>query len=33
MQRGDTAWLERNRWFGDACARLFKDQPAMPLDG
>jgi hypothetical protein len=22
-QRGDQAWLERHRWFGEACERLF----------
>jgi hypothetical protein len=33
LQRGDAAWLERHRWFGDACQRLFADQPAVKLDG
>jgi hypothetical protein len=33
LQRSDAAWLLRHRWFSDACARLFKDQPAVPLDG
>jgi hypothetical protein len=30
---GDQGWLDRHRWFGDACERLFADQPAVPLDG
>ena len=33
LQRGDRQWLERHRWFGEACERLFRDQQAMPLDG
>ena len=33
LQRGDTAWLDRHRWFGDACERLLADQSAVPLDG
>jgi hypothetical protein len=33
LQRGDTEWLDRHRWFSDACTRLFVDQPAVPLDG
>lgn len=33
MEHGDEAWLDRHRWWGDACARLFDDQPAVPLDG
>ena len=31
--RGDQAWLERHRWFGEACERPFADQPAVKLDG
>ena len=33
MDRGDTEWLERHRWFSDAAARIFDDGQAMPLDG
>jgi hypothetical protein len=33
LQRGDRAWLERHRWFGEAVERLFRDQPATTLDG
>jgi len=33
IQRGDQAWMERHRWFGEAIDRLFNDQPAVPLDG
>lgn len=33
VDRGDTEWLERHQWFSDAAARLFADQPAVPLDG
>jgi hypothetical protein len=32
-QRGDRAWMERHRWFGEAVQRLFADLPAAPLDG
>jgi hypothetical protein len=32
LTHGDDAWLERHRWFGDACERLFNDQAAVPLD-
>jgi len=32
LQRGDAARLARHRWFGEACDRLFQDQPATPLD-
>jgi hypothetical protein len=30
---GDEAWLDRHRWFGEACARLFEDQAAVTLYG
>ena len=33
MQRGDEAWLERHRWFAEACERLFSDLPATRLNG
>jgi hypothetical protein len=33
LHRGDAEWLDRHRWFSDACARLLLDQPAVPLDG
>jgi hypothetical protein len=26
-------WLDRYRWWGDATARLFRDEPATKLDG
>jgi hypothetical protein len=29
----DEAWLDRYRWWGDAAARLFRDEPATKLDG
>ena len=27
------AWLARHQWFSDACARLFGDGQAVPMDG
>ena len=33
IERGDKAWLDRRRWFRDACARLFNGEPTMMLDG
>jgi hypothetical protein len=33
LRRGDTAWLVRHAWFGEACERLFENQAAVPLDG
>ena len=33
LQRGDRALLECHRWFGEAWERIFKDQPAVRLDG
>jgi hypothetical protein len=32
LQRGDRAWLERHRRFGEANERLFADRHAVPLD-
>jgi hypothetical protein len=32
VQRGDTAWLDRHRWFRDAFARMFDDQPAVAFN-
>ena len=33
LNRNDTAWLERHRWFSDAAARIFDNGQAVPLDG
>ncbi len=33
IERDDKAWLDRHRWFRDACARLFADQLVVLLDG
>jgi hypothetical protein len=33
LDRNDTAWLERHRWFSDAAARIFDNGQAVPLDG
>jgi hypothetical protein len=33
MTRGDKVWLARHEWFAEVAARLFSDQPAVPLDG
>jgi len=33
VQRGDSAWLARHAWAAEAFARLFADEPAVPLDG
>jgi len=30
---GDTAWLEKFRWFSDACDRVQVGQAAVRLDG
>jgi hypothetical protein len=29
----DQAWLDRHRWWPEACVRLFEDQAAVPLGG
>jgi hypothetical protein len=29
----DQAWMARHRWFAEAVERLFRDQPAVALDG
>lgn len=33
LQRGDAAWLDRHRWFSDACELMFCDRHALPFDG
>ena len=33
LQQGNAVWLERFRWFAEACERLFDDQPATRLNG
>jgi hypothetical protein len=33
VDRVDTEWLERHRWFSDAVNRLFADEVAALLDG
>ena len=33
VERGDEAWLERHRWFGEACERLLDGLRATGLDG
>jgi len=32
VRHGDTPWMQRHQWFGDACERLFRDEPATTLD-
>lgn len=33
LATNDEDWLERNRWWVEAAARLLKDQPVVVLDG
>jgi len=30
---GDEAWLDCHEWWREGCRPLFRDQPAVPLDG
>jgi hypothetical protein len=33
LATNDEAWMERNRWWVEAGARLSNDESAAPLDG
>jgi hypothetical protein len=33
LAHDDRQWMERFAWLGEAWDRLFKDQPAVSLDG
>jgi hypothetical protein len=33
LDRNDTDWLARHKWFSDAAERIFADGQAVPMDG